>query len=234
MNYNYQDGPIDLSTAPSSSNMNYYAQSGSNNYSSQFWTRKPQQNQYAPHSMGNSLNTSINNSGTANTSMTSGGYANDSEVDKLKLQMKVKESQIESLEGEIQRLNESLSRGSNAANSRIPTQVPQSINEMFVSMSSKYEKASKELEDTKQRLESLITAISLNPSNNITNNGRYDELEISHKILIKLQNLKKENEELMRQLSFGKVKQMELEMNLLKRENDELKRENEQLKKTRN
>lgn len=152
---------------------------------------------------------------------------NNTEVDKLKLQVKIKESQIESLEGEIQRLNESLGPRSN----RAPSQIPQSLNEIFVDMSTKYFQVTKELEDTKERLESLATAIALNPSNDSTNGGRYDELEVSHKILIKLENLKKENEELMKQLSFGKVKQMELELNLLKRENSQLKRENSQLKK---
>lgn len=152
---------------------------------------------------------------------------NNTEVDKLKLQVKIKESQIESLEGEIQRLNESLGPRSN----RAPPQIPESLNEIFVDMSTKYFQVTKELEDTKERLESLATAIALNPSNDSTNGGRYDELEVSHKILIKLENLKKENEELMKQLSFGKVKQMELELNLLKRENSQLKRENSQLKK---
>lgn len=223
---------MDLSTAPSSSNMNYFNQSNAGSYSSQFWRnpqQQQQQQQYTPLSMGSAINTSMNTS-TGNTSMRS-GYINEGEVDKLKLQIQIKESQIESLEAEIQRLNEGFGQSNNGT--RFPTQVPQSVNEMFVKMSTKFGKASRELVDTKQRLETLVTAITLNPSNDSTNGGRYDELEISHKILIKLENLKKENEELMKQLSFGKVKQMELELNLLKRENEELKRENAQFKKVK-
>ncbi len=156
---------------------------------------------------------------------------NNEKEERLKIDLKIKESQIESLENEIQRLSESMnlidSKNSNSLLSN-NQQIPKNINEIFNKLTNNYTILENELNDTKKRLESLITSITLNPTNSITNNGRYDELEISHKIILKLDLLKQANEEMLKQLSFGKSKQVDIELNLLKMENAKLK---EKLKK---
>lgn len=159
--------------------------------------------------------------------------------DKLRLQLKLKDSQIESLENEIRVLKESLSAlssstggGANGStNNKQESVVPVSVNEIFMKLSKSRLEVLEELSDTKLRLESLITTYTLNPSNSVTENGRYDEMEISHKILIKLETLKKENEDLLKALSFGKLKNLEMDISLVRSENSNLKRENAELLK---
>jgi hypothetical protein len=153
--------------------------------------------------------------------------------------LKLKDSQIESLENEIRVLKESLSAlssstggGANGStNNKQESVVPVSVNEIFMKLSKSRLEVLEELSDTKLRLESLITTYTLNPSNSVTENGRYDEMEISHKILIKLETLKKENEDLLKALSFGKLKNLEMDISLVRSENSNLKRENAELLK---
>lgn len=230
-----------------------------NQISNQFW-RKP--NTAASSNLSNissftPVNTAASSSTvpTFNTSGTNqytnnnnggtiyGGYNNNmnynDKEERLKIDLKIKESQIESLENEIQRLSESMNliestNGSNLLNKTMngtPVQIPKNINEIFNKLTTNYSNLEQELNETKQRLESLVTAITLNPTNSITNNGRYDELEISHKIILKLDLLKKENEELLKQLSFGKSKEVDIELNLLKMENAKLKEKLKQYEK---
>ncbi|CCH47164.1 DNA double-strand break repair rad50 ATPase [Wickerhamomyces ciferrii] len=247
--------PLDLSTAPSSSS-NYFQQNqqqqGPNNISNQFWgepaTANTSTSNYSQLSSFTPLNTANSSTSTIpTTSQTTrsqfdqfnqrsqfinNDFNNQSnpqfneKEERLKIDLKIKESQIESLENEIQRLSESqkiLDNKSRLSNINQQLVIPKNINEIFTKLTTNYNKLELELQDTKKRLESLITAISLNPSNSITNNGRYDELEISHKIILKLDLLKKENEELLNQLSFGKSKEVDIELNLLKMENEQLK-----------
>lgn len=214
--------------------MNYYNQQSTGSSSQQNFPNHLWGKQSYPQS--HISNSNINQTNQSFTPLTTAGSYNytttsTQEMDELNMQLKIKESQIESLENEIVRLQESLNVVNDINVGSIPAKIPTSLNEVFVELSLKYNSTVQELEETKLRLESLITAMTLNPTNSVTNNGRYDELEISHKILIKMENLKKENEELMKQMSFGKVKQMDIQMNLLQLENEKIKSENAQLKK---
>lgn len=210
-----------------------------NNISNQFW-RKPNTANTSSNVSNISQFTPIN---TATSSSTIPTYNNQSrnqfdlnnynqtnefqnfqneKEERLKIDLKIKESQIESLETEIQRLTESINQ-TESNNNSLNQQIPKTINDIFTKLTINYTSLENELNDTKKRLESLVTAITLNPTNSITNNGRYDELEISHKIILKLELLQKENEELLKHLSFGKSKETEIELNLLKIENEKLK-----------
>lgn len=214
--------------------MNYYNQQSTGSSSQQNFPNHLWGKQSYPQS--HISNSNINQTNQSFTPLTTAGSYNytptsTQEMDKLNMQLKIKESQIESLDNEIVRLQESLNVVNDVTVGSIPAKIPTSLNEVFVELSLKYNSTVQELEETKLRLESLITAMTLNPTNSVTNNGRYDELEISHKILIKMENLKKENEELMKQMSFGKVKQMDIQMNLLQLENEKIESENAQLKK---
>lgn len=143
----------------------------------------------------------------------------DKELEALKIDLRIKESQIESLESELNRLTDfDRLQSSNPAE----TQIPKTYEEVFKRLSENNANLKAELNDTKKRLESLVLAISLNPSNASTNDGRYDELEISHKVILKLDNLVKENENLLKNLSFGKLKEYQIEINLLKLQNAKL------------
>lgn len=175
-----------------------------------------------PLSQSTAPSTSYNNSLWNNNSQ----YFKNSEEDKLKLQLKLKENQIESLTNEIKMLNESM-----LVKEDKESYVPYSINEIFNALTKEKLQQSNELTETKLKLDTLITSIVLNPTNDSIENGRYDELETSHKILIKLESLKRENEFLLKSLSFGKLKNFEMNLNLLKQENKDLKRENQELKK---
>ncbi|CDR43790.1 CYFA0S12e04324g1_1 [Cyberlindnera fabianii] len=241
MNYDFSlsdTSQLDMSgssaTGTSWSNMNYYNQQSTGSSSQQNFPNHLWGKQSYPQS--HISNSNINQTNQSFTPLTTAGSYNytptsTQEMDKLNMQLKIKESQIESLDNEIVRLQESLNVVNDVTVGSIPAKIPTSLNEVFVELSLKYNSTVQELEETKLRLESLITAMTLNPTNSVTNNGRYDELEISHKILIKMENLKKENEELMKQMSFGKVKQMDIQMNLLQLENEKIESENAQLKK---
>lgn len=231
-------------------NLSQNSDGNNNNISNQFW-RKPNTanassnisnvSQFTPTNTAVSSSTlptynqtrsqfDLNNYGNA----VNNDYQNlnNEKEERLKIDLKIKESQIESLENEIQRLTESMNLiESNTSSLNQPTQVPKNINDIFSKLTTNYTSLETELNDTKKRLESLVTAITLNPTNSVSNNGRYDELEISHKIILKLELLQKENDNLLKHLSFGKSKEAEIEMNLLKMENEKLK---ELLKKYEN
>ena len=62
----------------------------------------------------------------------------------------------------------------------------------------------------------------MNPNPTSFKNGRYDEEEISHKIISKLKMLTEENDELSRMVSYGKSKEKDIEIALLRKQNSDL------------
>lgn len=101
-------------------------------------------------------------------------------------------------------------------------EIPKNYEQLYEMMVEKLQSTEKELVDTKLRLESVMTAIALNPSTGQTRNGRYDEQEIAHKIVTKLQMLTSENSQLAKMLSYGKAKEKDIELGLLRLKNNEL------------
>lgn len=165
-----------------------------------------------------------------------GNNDSNSEVIKsLNLRLQVKETQNESLESEIQKLkktfNEALSfkqsehkfEKQNSHADCTPIEVPTSVEQVFKKLSSSLEKKDKELEETKQTLESVLTALALNPTNSVTKYGRYDAEALAHKMVVRLETLTKENQEMAKMLAYGRAKEVQIELQLAKMENRELR-----------
>lgn len=229
-----------------------------------------------------------------------------SEEDKenYKMELKIKDSQIESLEKEIDNLkkmlklkttgtlkvenkqhdfdlnaskdmnNDSTNKGSNNGNDALDIknmeamdayqdsfffqlarrntnilddelyifpEIPNSINELIVRLSKRNEFNNVKIKEIETRLDSILTAIIMNPMNingngNMLNNiptehGRYDEEAIAHKLVVRLETLTKENEEMGKILSYGRSKEYQIDIKLLKRENQILKAKIKELEK---
>ncbi|CEP61183.1 Mum2p LALA0_S02e08570g [Lachancea lanzarotensis] len=167
---------------------------------------------------------------------TYGSAENQETYESLQLELQVKETQIESLESEIQSLKQVFNQGLSLKqknHNRAPSarqtdggvlQMPTTLEAIFHKLSQTLAAKDKELKDTTLRLESLVTAASLNTTNSVTKLGRYDEEALAHKMVVRLENLTKENQDMAKMLGYGRSKEIYIEMELLKKENQELKR----------
>lgn len=149
--------------------------------------------------------------------------------DQMRLEFQIKETQIETLEQEVQTLKNLLEAQTKTSVNSTTTIIPNSVEEIFISLSKSLEKKEEELKESKNIAESLITAITLNPTNNITKDGRYDPETIAHKLMNRLEILTNENKEMGKMLSYGRSQEMSIQMNLLTVENIELKEKITQL-----
>lgn len=159
----------------------------------------------------------------------------DEVIKDLNLKLRVKEAQNESLENEIQKLknsfNEALTfkqsghkfdRENSHADSAL-TEIPTSVEQIFKMLSSSLRKKSEELEETKQTLECILTALAVSPTNSVTKYGRYDAEALAHKMVVRLETLTKENQEMARMLAYGRAKEVQIELQLAKMENRDLR-----------
>lgn len=146
---------------------------------------------------------------------------NPHEIESYKMKLQLKDIIISKLESELEKqkdFEKTVSFSDNKDNFEVPKNQEQLYNKLV----EKLQLSEKDLEDTKNRLESLITAIALNPKQTSYKNGIYDEQEIAHKIISKMQLLTEENEELSKMLSYGKSKEKDIEIGLLRKQNAEL------------
>lgn len=145
----------------------------------------------------------------------------DNESYRTKLQLK--DIIISKLESELEKMKEFHDTVlKTKGNTQGDFEVPKNYEELYHKLVDKIQSTEAELNDTKLRLESLVTAISMNPNPTNYKNGRYDEQEVSHKIISKLKLLSEENEELSRMLSYGKSKEKDIEIALLRKQNNDL------------
>ena len=137
----------------------------------------------------------------------------------LQLDLDLRNQMIESLIEQI-----SASSTEQVENSRDGSiRIPNNYLKLFETLNKKYKDKSDELEQTKERLESIVTAISMNSQRARTFNGYYDEEEISHKIISKLCALDTENENLLKMISSSNKSSLIIEIGLLRDENNKLK-----------
>ena len=206
----------------------------------------------------NPYDPSITNKNTNGTDIDTGTVVNS-----LKMELQIKETQIQALENEIQLykklINDELKstqettkyyycNNKNNNNNHHPSGfannslldsieedddndedtlnkiiIPENVETILYTLSTKLKETQEKLKATEDHLESILCAIALNPSNSITKNGRYDIETIAHKVIVRLEILTKENKEMAKMLSYGKSKEISIELNLARRENIELK-----------
>ncbi|EDO16677.1 hypothetical protein Kpol_1052p24 [Vanderwaltozyma polyspora DSM 70294] len=185
-----------------------------------------------------SINTSYNSMFDTYSNTTESSNINQREIDEeLKLLLQVKETQIESLENEIQKLKGIFKSGFKNKNKSIGKEninnsnknngdkisIPSTLENIFRKLSVALHDKEQELAVTMRNLESVLTAVAAEPSNSITKYGRYDIESLSHKIIVRIETLTKENREMSKMLAYGRSKETQIELQLVKKENDELK-----------
>lgn len=147
-----------------------------------------------------------------------------SNVENFKMKIQLKDIIISKLELELEKereLHQIFSTTTTDSNGNF--EVPKNQEQLYNKLVETIQVTKKELDDTKSRLEALVTAIALNPNTSSYKNGRYDEEEIAHKVISKMQILTEENEELSKMLSYGKSKEKDIEIGLLRQQNTELR-----------
>lgn len=146
-----------------------------------------------------------------------------SEIETFKGKLQLKDIIINKLESELEKMKQfqnTILKAQNDSNGNY--EIPKNYEDLYLKLVEKIQATESELADTKTRLEALVTAIAMNPNPSTFKNGRYDEEEISHKIISKLKMLTEENEELSRMVSYGKSKEKDIEIALLRKQNNDL------------
>ena len=186
------------------------------------------------------LNSSIHDRNISNVYETYSNTSDDKNSDQfdsfsdLKLTLQVKEAQIESLEAEIQKFKSIFNQGLQykqqenkyeKKNSLIPSvvEIPSTLEHVFKKLSTALQDKERELVETKGNLESILTALALDPNNSTTKYGRYDVEALSHKMIVRIETLTAENQEMSKMIAYGRSKETEIELQLFKKENNELK-----------
>lgn len=192
------------------------------------------------------LNTTL--ATTSSSQQSSPSQGNSDTIALLRLDLQLKETQIESLEDEITKLkgifNQGLTfkqqeqqmqkrklRQQTLELDHIPVELPANLEIIFNKLATSLKRKDEELEGTKKCLESIMTAIALNPTNSATRFGRYDEEALAHKMVVRLEMLSRENQEMAKLLSYGRSKETHIELELLKKVNYSLQCKVDQLEK---
>lgn len=163
------------------------------------------------------------------------------EVDKLKMELALKNQMINNLSEKLNQAKKSSSttgtssvpanqHSSSTANGQQdlsalgPITIPAEYSTLFKELSQQLRESKKELEDTKLKLELLVVGLAMSPQKaSMTVSGQYDEQEIAHRIVSKLQILTDENESLIKMMNFGSKSSLLVELGLLRHENKMLK-----------
>lgn len=140
--------------------------------------------------------------------------ASDSQMSELKSLVGQKDRIINSLKEENSRLQLILQSQDETAKTR--SAMPASHYKLFERLSTNLLTLQDKYNESELHLESLLTAISLSPQQSVTENGRYDCEEIAHKIIAKIEILQEENTEMAKILSFGRSKQKDIEIKMLR------------------
>ncbi|KAG7195656.1 uncharacterized protein KQ657_003426 [Scheffersomyces spartinae] len=157
------------------------------------------------------------------------------EIEKLKMELALKNQMINNLSEKLNQVKKTSNsvtlldfNGPNApqefSHLGRPVTIPAEYTSLFKELTQQLRDCKKELEDTKQRLELLVVGVTMSPQNaSITCTGQYDEQEVAHRIVSKLQILTDENESLIKMMNFGSKSSLLVELGLLRHENKMLK-----------
>lgn len=141
------------------------------------------------------------------------------ELEKVKVDLVVKNQLIKNLSDQLNSMN----KLKNVKHTNNDFRVPQNYYDLFKDLTKSLKKKSSELEETKERLESIVVALSMNNQQTLSLNGEFDEQELAHKIINKLSLLQAENENLLKMISSSNKLSLIVELGLLKNENCQLK-----------
>lgn len=151
------------------------------------------------------------------------------EVKRYKVELVVKNQIIKNLSDQLNTLNKlkdnRLSEMGWNVTPNKGLKVPSNHYQLFKDLTKTLQERTQELDETKERLEALLVSLAMNEASNtkFTNNGNFDEQELTHKIVSKLSLLQNENENLLKMISFGNKLSLLIELGLLKNENKILK-----------
>ncbi|EDO14466.1 hypothetical protein Kpol_219p2 [Vanderwaltozyma polyspora DSM 70294] len=110
---------------------------------------------------------------------------------------------------------------------------PDSVESLFKTLSSELQSKEEALSDLRDKFECVLTALALDTENPITKYGNNDTESIARRIVLRIENLSKENQEMAKLLSFNSSKQTQIELELVRKENVELKERLRKLHETR-
>ncbi|KAK6455988.1 uncharacterized protein RJT20DRAFT_155013 [Scheffersomyces xylosifermentans] len=191
-----------------------------------------------------SSNTTANTNTASNRTNTTGSSVEpiQEEYKQLKIELILKNQIVKYLTEQLNAMNKSRNKSlaetmnnqnsSSSASAKI--KIPKNHYQVFQDLSKTLQEKTVELEETKGRLEALIVGLTITNGNNnrqFTNQGEFDETEISHKIINKLNLLSNENENLLQMISFGNKSSLLIELGLLRHENKTLKEKLEKYEK---
>lgn len=150
------------------------------------------------------------------------------ELERTKVDLVIKNQLIKNLSDQLNLLNRP--KGVHHAQAD-GFKVPQNYYELFKDLTKSLKDKTSELEETKERLESIVVALSMNNHHSLLVNGEFDEQELAHKIINKLALLQSENENLLKMISSSNKLSLIIELGLLKSENGQLKEKLKNLEK---
>lgn len=171
--------------------------------------------------------TTNNNNNNSNSNNAKSNTNNNFE--NYNLQLRIKESQIQYLELQIKNFKSILAKGNESKNvlademNSKEIELPENIINIFKKLSNVLQRKEQELDESKKRLESILTALALHPSNSISKDGRYDVEALAHRMVVRIETLTNENKEFSKMLAYGRAKEVQIELQLYKKENAELK-----------
>ncbi|KSA01808.1 uncharacterized protein AC631_02416 [Debaryomyces fabryi] len=142
------------------------------------------------------------------------------ELERTKVDLVIKNQLIKNLSDQLNSLNKLKNVKHGPSNT---FKVPQNYYELFKDLTKSLKEKTVELEETKERLESIVVALSMNNQRSLLVNGEFDEQELAHKIINKLSLLQSENENLLKMISSSNKLSLIIELGLLKNENCQLK-----------
>lgn len=167
------------------------------------------------------------------TTSSSYEHSGDKEFERLKVKLQSLQIDLNLRNQVIENLSELITLHSNERNLTVMSSrndgfidIPSNYLQLFQNMNKDLKAKTLELDQTKKRLEAIITSMSMNPQKSVRiYNGEYNEEDVAHKIVKKLSILQQENDSLLEMISSGNKMSLIIELGILRDENERLKKE---------